>query len=180
MAPISLNRAVVRQRLALAGRGVDRPRAGLGPSPAGLRGAPDLETRVIEFPRRADGRECHARAGFRNAVSLRVQPQLVLALRAALVRAPGIKAAFVSGSAAKDEERPRGDIDLMVIGDDVTHADCFAGLLNAESLLKRRIRATFVGAQEWQRKLKRRSEFVAKLRAEPRIFIFTTADDLHW
>ena len=73
-----------------------------------------------------------------------------------------------------------GDIDLMVIGDGVTYADCFAGLCGAERLLKRRIRATFIGAQEWQRKLRRRNGLVAKLRAQPRIFIFTTADDLHW
>jgi hypothetical protein len=142
---------------------------------------------------RTDARERNGRPAFTTAVSLRVQPQLVLALRAALVRAPGIKAAFVYGSAAtsapspslpKRRKRgreahsaPAGAIDLMVIGD-ATHADCFAGLLDAENVLKRRIHARFVSAAEWNRKLARKSAFFTKVNAQPRIFIFASADDL--
>jgi hypothetical protein len=59
----------------------------------------------------------------------------------------------------------------MVIGDDMTYADCFAGLLDAEKLLKRRIHAKFVGAEEWRRKRARGSAFVAKMTAQPRLFI---------
>ncbi|HML12323.1 MAG TPA: hypothetical protein VK456_03395, partial [Xanthobacteraceae bacterium] len=228
------NGAVVGRPVALADRVADRPRDGVDPSRGELRDAPYVEA----------SRERNGRA----AVSLRVQPQLVLALREALARAPGIKAAFVYGSAATSapsglslvarpscvrdkrpppltpppkaafgrrssrEERRRGasamadargegnreicacpghkgrqaraaparDIDLMVIGDGVTYADCFAGLLDAENLLQRRIRAKFVGADEWRRKLKRGSAFVRKLKAQPRIFIFAPADDLQW
>jgi predicted nucleotidyltransferase len=115
---------------------------------------------------------------FSNAVSLRVQPQLVLTLREALARAPGIKAAFVYGSVAQGRETAASDIDLMVIGADVTYADCFAGLLTAENLLKRPIHAQFVSAEDWRRKLARGSAFVTKVNARPKIFIFGSAEDL--
>src|SRR5262249_57812025 len=103
--------------------------------------------------------------------SLRVQPQLVLTLREALARAPGIKLAFVYGAVAQARDGAQSDIDLMVIGDGVTYGDCFAGLMNAEHLLKRRIHAKFVGAEEWRRKRARGSAFVAKITAQPRLLI---------
>jgi predicted nucleotidyltransferase len=170
--------AVNRRRLALAGRVLDRLRAGLGPSPAELRDAPYLEAFVTEPSPGADAREHDGRPGFSNAVSLRVQPQLVLTLREALARTPRIKAAFVYGSAANGRDTAANDIDLMVIGADLTYADCFAGLLTAENLLKRPIHARFVSAEEWRRKLARGSAFVAKLNAQPKIFIFGSAADL--
>ena len=111
-------------------------------------------------------------------VSLRVQPQLVLILREALARALRIKVAFVYGSAAQAQDGAQSDIDLMVIGDGVTYGDCFAGLMNAERLLKRRINAKFVGAEEWRRKRARRSAFFKKMNAQPRIFIARSTDDL--
>src|SRR5262249_10819422 len=118
-----------RRRLGLAKRVRGRLRAGTAPSPPA--------------------------AGLSDAVSLRVQPQLVLALRAALARAPGIKTAFVYGSAAAEGERRASAIDLMVIGD-ASHADCFTGLFAAENALERPIQARFVSAAEWKRKLARK------------------------
>jgi predicted nucleotidyltransferase len=177
MAPMVVNRAAVRRRVALAGR-VDRQCAGLGPSPVELRDAPYLEAWVSERSSRADARDQDGRPGFGNAVSLRVQPQLVLALREALARARGIKAAFVYGSAANGRDTAASDIDLMVIGADLTYADCFAGLLTAENLLKRPIHARFVSAEEWRRKLARGSALVTKVNAQAKIFIFGSAADL--
>lgn len=178
MAPVAVNRAAVRRRMALAGRVLDRLRAGLGPSPAELRDAPYLEAWVIEPSPGADAHEHEGRPRFSNAVSLRVQPQPVLALREALAHSRGIKAAFVYGSVANGRDTAASDIDLMVIGADVTYADCFAGLLTAESLLKRPIHVQFVSAEEWRRKLARGSAFVTKVNARRKIFIFGSADDL--
>lgn len=180
MAPMGVNCAAVRRRLALAGRVVDPLRAGIGPSPAELRDAPCLKAWVIECSSGGDARDQDGRPGFSNAVSLRVQPRLVLTLREALARAPGIKAAFVYGSVANGRDTAASDIDLMVIGADVTYADCFAGLLTAENLLKRPIHAQFVSAEDWRRKLARGSAFVTKVNARSKIFIFGSADDLRW
>jgi hypothetical protein len=66
----------------------------------------------------------------------------------------------------------------MVVGDDVTYADCCFGLLNAEQLLGRRIHAHFVSPAKWKRKRARRSAFFTRVNAQPRIFIFGSAEDL--
>jgi predicted nucleotidyltransferase len=135
---------------------------------------------MIDFLRGAESRERKPGSGFTDAVSLRVQPELVLALRGALARAPGIKTAFVYGSAARGEKNPAGDIDLMVIADGAAYADCFFGVLSAENLLKRRIHLNFVTQQEWPCKLVRGSAHFMKVSTQPRIFVFRSADDFGW
>jgi|ERR1043166_6496114 predicted nucleotidyltransferase len=127
--------------------------------------------------RRGLARDRNGRPSFSSAVSLRVQPRLVLALREALVRVRGLKAAFVYGAAADGRDTAASAIDLMLIGDNQPYADCFAGLLDAENLLRRRIRVRFVSTQQWRRKLARRSAVIAKLQAQPKILIFDSADD---
>jgi predicted nucleotidyltransferase len=180
MSTTVLGRPAARLRRVIAARVIDRLRPGLDPSPGELRAAAGLAACGNEGSSGPDPQDDDGRPGFSSAVSLRVQPQLVLALREALARAPGIKVAFVYGSAAKAQETSEGDIDLMVIGEDASCASCCGALLTAEDLLKRRIRTEFVSAQEWRRKLARGSAFVTKLRAQPRIFIFASADDLQW
>src|ERR1043166_1654691 len=169
--------SLARRSEARAGRVVGRLGAGLDPSPDEVRAAAGLAACGNEGSRGPDPQDDYGGLGFSSAVSLRVQPQLVLALRQALILARGIKAAFVYGSAAKVHETSEGDIDLMVIGE-ATYADCFAGLLEAEKALERRIRATFVTAQEWRRKRARGSGFFARVAAQPRIFIFASGDEL--
>lgn len=103
---------------------------------------------------------------------------LVAALREALApNAARIKTAFVYGSVAKGQETAASDIDLMVIGVDVTYADCFGGLLKAENLLKRPIHANFLSPNEWKRKIAQGSAFLEKISAQPKIFILGAEDD---
>jgi predicted nucleotidyltransferase len=60
-----------------------------------------------------------------------------------------IKVAFVYGSIAKGTDTARSDIDLMVIGDDLTYAELFAGLQKAETILQRSINPTFLSFDDW-------------------------------
>ena len=84
----------------------------------------------------------------------------IIALRDALApHADRIKAAFVYGSVAKGEENAKSDVDLMVIGDDVTYSDFFDGLLKAERALHRPVHALFVDLDQWKRKLTHGSAF---------------------
>lgn len=89
-----------------------------------------------------------------------------------------IKAAFVYGSIAKGEETARSDIDLMVIGEDVTYFDFFDGFLKAEKLLNRPIHANFVSPDEWRRKLAEGSAFFTKINAQSKIFVAGAPEDL--
>ena len=103
----------------------------------------------------------------------------ILALREALApHADRIKAAFVYGSTAKGQETGRSDIDLIVIGDDVTYSDFFDDFIKAEELLRRPVHAFFLSPNEWRGKLTRGSAFFTKINAQPKIFVMGTPEDL--
>ncbi len=100
-------------------------------------------------------------------------------LRQALTRhADKIDAAFVYGSVAKGADTARSDIDLMVIGDGLTYPDLFAGLQKAESALQRPVNPTVMSPAEWKRKRAQKNSFIARISAQPKIFIFGADDKL--
>jgi predicted nucleotidyltransferase len=89
-----------------------------------------------------------------------------------------IKAAFVFGSIAKGSDTARSDIDLMVVGDDLTYSDLYGGLLAAEQTLNRPINPTFLLIEDWQRKISTKDSVVAKINAQPKLFIVGSENDL--
>jgi predicted nucleotidyltransferase len=90
-----------------------------------------------------------------------------------------ITVAFVYGSIAKGTDTARSDIDLMVIGDDLTYADLYAGLHNAEKVLNRTVNPTFLSFDDWQRKLSTKDSVIAKITAQPKLFLFGAEADLN-
>jgi predicted nucleotidyltransferase len=90
-----------------------------------------------------------------------------------------IKAAFVYGSVAKGADTARSDIDLMVIGDDLTYMDLYEGLQKAENTLNRCVNPTVVSPQDWRRKVRHKDTIIAKLISQPKIFILGSETDLH-
>jgi predicted nucleotidyltransferase len=100
-------------------------------------------------------------------------------LRRALIPcAERIKAAFVYGSVAKGTDTARSDVDLMVIGEDVTYSDVFAGLQEAEKVLRRPVNPNFLTPSEWRRKLAEKNSFVAKIGTQPKLFVIGSEEDL--
>lgn len=91
---------------------------------------------------------------------------------------PRIKAAFVYGSIAKGTDTSRSDIDLMVIGDDLTYSDLFSGLAQAEKTLARPVNPTILDPSEWTRKRSEENSFVEKVAGQPKIFVVGSEADL--
>lgn len=89
-----------------------------------------------------------------------------------------IKAAFVYGSVAKGTDTARSDIDLMVIGNDLTYTDLYEGLEKAEKTLRRPVNPTFLSVDEWRQKVGTKDSVIAKINAQPKLFIFGTDADL--
>ena len=89
-----------------------------------------------------------------------------------------IKAAFVYGSVAKGSDTAKSDVDLMVLGDDLTYSDIFAGLQQAETVIGRQVNPTIQSFDEWSRKRARKNNFVSKVLEQPKIFIFGSESDL--
>jgi len=89
-----------------------------------------------------------------------------------------IRAAFVYGSVAKGTDTARSDIDLMVIGDDLTYGDLYAALQKAEKVLHRTVNPTFLSFDDWQRKLVTKDSVIAKIDAQPKLFVVGSKSDL--
>lgn len=89
-----------------------------------------------------------------------------------------IKAAFVYGSVAKGADTASSDVDLMVIGDDLTYTDLYAGLQKAEDILRRPVNPTFLSFDEWRRKVSTKDSVIAKINAQPKLFVIGSETDL--
>ena len=89
-----------------------------------------------------------------------------------------IKVAFVYGSVAKGSDTAESDIDLMVVGEDLSYADLFAALQKADETLQRNVNPNFLSVDEWRRKISQTDSVIAKINAQPKIFIFGSKADL--
>ena len=89
-----------------------------------------------------------------------------------------IKTAFIFGSVAKGTDTARSDIDLMVIGDELSYSELYTALQNVENVLRRKVSPKFLAPKEWQRKALDKSSFVGKISALPKIFILGSEKDL--
>jgi predicted nucleotidyltransferase len=82
-----------------------------------------------------------------------------------------ITAAFVYGSIAKGTDTAKSDIDLMVIGHDLTYSDLYAGLEAAEKVLTRTVNPTILHPAEWKRKRSEHNPFIDNVSSQPKIFV---------
>ncbi|MCS5707951.1 hypothetical protein CC99x_003440 [Candidatus Berkiella cookevillensis] len=89
-----------------------------------------------------------------------------------------IDIAFIYGSIAKQSDNAHSDIDIMIIGDDLTYSDFFKIMTDAESILQRKINPTFHTPQEWKQKMKEKNHFLTKIMTQPKIFVIGTEDEV--
>jgi predicted nucleotidyltransferase len=89
-----------------------------------------------------------------------------------------IKAAFVYGSVAKGTDTACSDIDLLVIGDELSYSELYAALQNVENALGRKVSPTFLSPKDWRRKASDKGSFISKVNALPKIFVFGSEKDL--
>lgn len=86
--------------------------------------------------------------------------------------------AFIYGSIAKQTDTVNSDIDIMILGKDLTYSDLFRTITEAESALDRKINPTFHTPQEWKQKIKEKNHFITKIIAQQKIFLIGTEDEL--
>jgi predicted nucleotidyltransferase len=89
-----------------------------------------------------------------------------------------VKAAFVYGSVAKGYDTARSDIDLMVIGDELSYSDLYGALQNAESVLQRKVNPLFLSVKDWKRKASQKDSFANKVKAQPKLFLLGSEKDI--
>lgn len=100
-------------------------------------------------------------------------------LREALATlAPKIIAAFVYGSVAKRQDTAASDVDLIVVSDSVSYADLFELLEPVSAKLGRAVNPTVYSRRELKKRVKAKNSFVTRVLAQPKVWIYGTADEL--
>ncbi len=101
-------------------------------------------------------------------------------LRAALAPlADAIDVAFIYGSVAQGTERADSDIDLMLIGKDLSYGAVMEQLGELETRLGREVNPSIYSPQELKRKLQSDNAFVQRVMERPKIFVIGSADDIN-
>ncbi|MBA2409528.1 MAG: nucleotidyltransferase domain-containing protein [Gammaproteobacteria bacterium] len=100
-------------------------------------------------------------------------------LRAALASlARHVHAAFIYGSVAKGTDTASSDIDVMVVGDDISYPGIIGAFEKSEKTLGRAINPTLYNREELRRKLEADNAFLSRVLKQPRIFLIGSDDDI--
>jgi predicted nucleotidyltransferase len=89
-----------------------------------------------------------------------------------------LKAAFVYGSIAKGSDKSTSDIDVMIIGDNLSYSEIYSALESAERALLRPINPTLVTPAEWKTKLAKKNPFIRTINQRPKMFVLGSGDEL--
>lgn len=82
---------------------------------------------------------------------------------------PQLSQAFVYGSVAKGQDHAGSDVDVMLVGDDLSYSEVMQLLEAAESQLQRTVNPTLYSPQEFAERLAEGQSFLTKVMAQPRI-----------
>ena len=89
-----------------------------------------------------------------------------------------IRFAFVYGSVAKGLDTSKSDIDLIIVGDDLSYSPIFSALQKAEQTLQRPVSPNLMTTKDLARKIEDKNPFVTKIIQQPKIFIYGDANEL--
>jgi len=79
--------------------------------------------------------------------------------------------AFIFGSAAKGEEHAGSDIDIMLVGNNLSYGDILNQLESAEEQLGRVINPTLFTPEEFQQRRDQQQSFVTRVMEQPKLWL---------
>ncbi|WP_298451008.1 nucleotidyltransferase domain-containing protein [uncultured Marinobacter sp.] len=83
--------------------------------------------------------------------------------------ADSFEQAFIYGSVAKGEAHAGSDIDLMLVGHDLSYSDIMELLAPAEQQLQRTINPTLYSPDEFEKRIADNQSFVTRVMEQPRL-----------
>lgn len=86
--------------------------------------------------------------------------------------------AFIYGSVARGEDTSASDVDLLLVSETLGYADVMAALHPAIERLGRQVNPTIYTRDELARRLRDGNAFVAKLHAQPKLWLIGSEHDL--
>ena len=88
-----------------------------------------------------------------------------------------IEVAFLYGSVAKQSDNAESDIDIMIVGSDLTLSELLDQLLPVEEMLCRKVNPTCYTVGEFKKRLSDTDSFVNKVLSQPIIQLLGNMDD---
>ena len=88
-----------------------------------------------------------------------------------------IEIAFLYGSVAKQSDNAESDIDIMIVGSDLTLSELLDQLLPVEEMLCRKVNPTCYTVTEFKKRLGDTDSFVNKVLSQPIIQLFGNIDE---
>ena len=107
----------------------------------------------------------------------KVMGAAALITEALLPAARKIEVAFLYGSVAKQSDNAGSDIDIMMIGSDLTLGEVLEQLLPVEEMLCRKVNPTCYTVGEFKKRLSDADSFVNKVLSQPIIQLFGNMGD---
>lgn len=89
-----------------------------------------------------------------------------------------ISVAFIYGSIAKGSDTAKSDIDVMLIGENISYPDVYSALIPAEERLGRKISPVIYNMADFTRKLKEDNSFLTRIIVQQKIFLIGSEADL--
>lgn len=100
-------------------------------------------------------------------------------LRQALAPLAGrIRLAFVYGSVAGGRDTAQSDVDLMIIAEDLSYAEAYEALANAEATLARTVSPTILSVDEWQERQVTDNHFIQTVSRQPKLLVLGSEDEI--
>lgn len=122
------------------------------------------------------GNQVHYQANSTNPVfnelKLLVQKTFGIAdlVQTALIPfASNLEQAFIYGSVAKGEAHADSDVDLMLVGNDLSYSEIMEQLAPVEELLHRAINPTLYSPTDFAKRIDEQQSFVTRVLEQPRI-----------
>ncbi len=88
-----------------------------------------------------------------------------------------IQVAFISGAVARGEEGTHRDVDLMLVGKEITFEEAARAVYPAQERLRREISPVVASIADFVHRRKPRDRFVTRLMAEPKLMLFAGFDE---
>ena len=86
---------------------------------------------------------------------------------------PRCRQAYIYGSVAKNEEHTGSDVDVMLVGDELSYGEVMSLLAPAEAQLQRSINPTLYSVAEFEQRLADGNGFLTRVMAQSRIDLLT-------
>ncbi len=86
--------------------------------------------------------------------------------------------AFVYGSIAKGTEKVKSDIDLMLIGNNLSYGDVMDLLIPVEGKLGRPINPTIYSVRDFRKKLREKNSFLTRVMEQEKIIMIGAEDGI--